>query len=130
LPGGHHGQTRAVSVLSRLPTPILVAVGAVGGTAIRWTIETATDASAATLVLNVLGSLLLGWLAAVAHSTPGWFLAGVGFAGGFTTFSTFAVDVARRLDGGDSAGGVGLLVLTVSLTVVGAAVGFKVGEQA
>lgn len=119
-----------MSVLSRLPTPILVAVGAVGGTAIRWTIETATDASAATLVLNVLGSLLLGWLAAVAHSTPGWFLAGVGFAGGFTTFSTFAVDVARRLDGGDSAGGVGLLVLTVSLTVVGAAVGFKVGEQA
>lgn len=51
-----------------------------------------------TLVVNVVGSFLLG-LVVVAAAAPGtaegmFAFLGVGVLGGFTTFSTFALDVA------------------------------------
>lgn len=51
-----------------------------------------------TVVVNVLGSFLLGVVVVIATAAPGAgsvlaFL-GVGILGGFTTFSTFALDVA------------------------------------
>ena len=51
-----------------------------------------------TLVVNVTGSFLLGLVVAIAAAqgtANGWFaFLGVGVLGGFTTFSTFALDVA------------------------------------
>ncbi len=51
-----------------------------------------------TLVVNVLGSFLLGVVVMVAAAAPGagntFAFLGVGILGGFTTFSTFALDVA------------------------------------
>ncbi|WCC80588.1 CrcB family protein [Cutibacterium equinum] len=61
-----------------------------------------------TIIINVVGSLLLGFITAVAlthvglsHSLKGPL--GTGFCGGFTTFSTASVETARTaLDRGMS----------------------------
>lgn len=57
------------------------------------------DFPTGTLLINVLGSLLLGVLTA-AVLRKGWgddwrLLAGTGFCGGFTTFSTTSVETVR-----------------------------------
>lgn len=54
----------------------------------------------ATVVVNVLGSALLGWVAA-ARGLPVAATAalGSGFAGAFTTFSTFSVDAYALVRG-------------------------------
>ncbi len=57
----------------------------------------------ATLLCNVLGSLLLGFVAAmVVKGLPdGWRLfITVGLCGGFTTFSTFSMDAVRMMQEG------------------------------
>ncbi|MFC3173162.1 CrcB family protein [Novosphingobium bradum] len=78
----------------------LSAIGPVAATAFPW----------ATLTANVLGSLamglLVGWLA--RHGTPGgilggeaWrLLLGVGVLGGYTTFSSFALEFALFIERG------------------------------
>lgn len=59
----------------------------------------------ATLAVNVIGSFLIGLVAGYAMERaqfpPAWrlFLA-TGFLGGFTTFSTFSLDVATLWQGG------------------------------
>lgn len=56
-----------------------------------------------TLVINVLGSFLLGLLFAAADRlAPEWRVAvGTGFLGAFTTFSTFSVDTVRLIGAGE-----------------------------
>jgi CrcB protein len=55
---------------------------------------------AATFAVNVVGSLLLGYLL-VRLSGHAWLRAvvGVGFLGGFTTFSTLAFELHRLVEG-------------------------------
>ena len=54
-----------------------------------------------TLIINVVGSLILGFLVArVWPTAPAWLRAGVGpgILGGFTTFSAFSLDVALMIE--------------------------------
>ena len=57
----------------------------------------------ATLIVNILGSLLMGYLIACGqHSTSPWLLfASVGLCGGFTTFSTFSNEGLTLLRSGN-----------------------------
>ena len=68
--------------------------------AVRW--RTAGDFPWATLAINVTGSLLLGGLAgALADPESSWRLAvGVGFCGGYTTFSTASFETVRLVQRG------------------------------
>jgi len=71
-----------------------------------------------TLTVNVLGSLamglLTGWLARLGpHNEATRLLLAVGVLGGFTTFSSFSLDVVSMLQRGQS--GAGLIYLAVSL---------------
>lgn len=58
----------------------------------------------ATVAINVTGSLLLGLVAAavvVRSGAPEWLaIVGVGFCGGYTTFSTASVETVRLLQEG------------------------------
>jgi len=55
-----------------------------------------------TFVINVSGSLLLGIVAALFRDRagPGFLLLGTGFCGGYTTFSTFSLEVAEAIQKG------------------------------
>lgn len=82
------------------PVVLLTIGGAVGTNARYWLSVWIHDQRwtahfpLATLLINVSGSLVLGLLVVPFHNRlPGWWLLfGVGFCGGYTTFSTFALE--------------------------------------
>lgn len=96
-------------------------VGAAVGAPCRWVLDQWVQSRHdsvfpwGTFVINVLGSLILGvllGLVAAGHaSTSLLVLAGTGFCGGFTTFSTFGYETVRLAQEGstlESLGNVGL----------------------
>ncbi|MFF3782993.1 fluoride efflux transporter CrcB [Streptomyces sp. NPDC001933] len=96
--------------------------GAIGasaryGAALLW--PTAPDGFPwTTLVVNAVGCAVIGVFMVViseawtAHRLVRPFF-GTGVLGGFTTFSTYAVDIQRLLDGGRLRAGLGYLGLTL-----------------
>lgn len=83
-------------------TGLLVAAGAAVGAALRYLAGHLLDRRLhwGTLLVNLLGSLLLGWLVGRGIDGHWQALLGVGFCGGLTTYSSFAVQTmdaeARR----------------------------------
>lgn len=75
-------------------TLLLVALGAAVGAPARFAFALWIPGRRATLIVNVLGSALLGLLVDASASTVA--LLGTGFCGAFTTFSTFAVEAAHH----------------------------------
>jgi len=81
-----------------------VAVGGTIGASARWavgepwTLEPGTWPWA-TLLVNVLGSLAIGFAARrLIVDTVGWAFLATGVLGGFTTFSAFAVELNAMVD--------------------------------
>ena len=109
---------------------LLVGAGGVAGAVARFLVGTLVERDTAdTLTVNVLGSLLLGAVAAVPASGPAdpvALAAGTGFCGAFTTFSSFAVDTVRLAENGRPrravANALGTLVAALLAVAVGAAV--------
>ncbi len=111
--------------------PFLISLGGLAGALLRWgIIETSdTHTSWIVLALNIVGSLLIGWLVGRGLTSPSaWALGALGFCGGLTTFSTFALDVASRLNGGQFVNGAGLMLTTAGLAVLAASVGYRIGR--
>lgn len=73
----------------------------------------------ATLSVNFIGALLLGFLAACGLKGHWYGLAAVGFCGGFTTFSTFSLEVFRMFQAGNAAGAVLYAAASVLLGLAG-----------
>lgn len=90
-----------------------------------------TDALWSTAAVNVAGSFLLGlivagpWLAADTRD-----VVGIGFLGGFTTFSTFSVQVVQELDAGQPQRAAALLAVSVLGGIIAAAAGYVLGRAA
>lgn len=111
----------------------LVAVGGVLGVLLRALLTSPAAPGAwpwATFAVNVAGSLLLGALLAVLQRGPDVgrrravrLAAGTGVLGGFTTYSTFALEVEQLLSSGHAATGVAYALVSVVLGVVAAGVG-------
>ena len=78
------------------------------------------------LLVNVLGSFLLGLLTGLVRdgADDAWRLVlGVGFCGGFTTFSTTSVDTLRLAQRGDVRAAVGNALGTLVLAVAAGGLG-------
>lgn len=87
-----------------------------------------------TLVINVLGSFLLGFIVRYALETPAVsaevraFLT-IGLCGGFTTFSTFSYESATLLERGEWSRLAVYAGLSLLLTIGGVLLGAALGGQ-
>lgn len=115
-------------------TIVLVALGGVVGALARYGLGTAVSTDSLpwlTVGINVVGSFLLGALVSTGAS---WFSPevriglAVGLLGGFTTFSTFSVDVFLELEAGDAGEAVAYLAASVGLGIVAAGLGYYAGR--
>ena len=107
----------------KLLAVISVFVGGLVGTALRlglgWVLPP-HDLSWSTVVVNLVGSLVLGFLVARLWrlpSTPAWLKTGLGtgLLGSFTTFSAIAVNVGDAV----SLGNIGVALAALGLSLVG-----------
>jgi CrcB protein len=80
-----------------------------------------------TLVVNVLGSLLLGVFVGAAVSTDAYRIAGIGLIGAFTTFSTWAFESHRLAEDGRLRLGAVNFVVSLVLGVAAAWAGRGLG---
>lgn len=105
---------------------LLVGLGAAVGAPLRFLLGRRLDASLpwGTLAANVVGSALLGAFSALAAagvlSSSGLALLGTGFCGGFTTYSSFAV---QTHDHGPRRGSA-YAALTISASLAACLAGF------
>jgi len=77
-----------------------------------------------TLVVNVVGSLLLGLLVGLGAPDSALAWMGAGFLGGFTTFSTFTWETLRLVEDGAWGYALANLALAGPLSFAAAAVGY------
>ncbi|HEY6316734.1 MAG TPA: fluoride efflux transporter CrcB [Acidimicrobiia bacterium] len=88
--------------------PVLIALAGGGGAVARFVLDgvvqdrTDSPAPLGTFVINVSGSFLLGVIAGltIGHtlSANAKLIAGTGFLGGYTTFSTYALETYRLVE--------------------------------
>ena len=131
------------TVPHRRPTVLaIIFTGGALGTFTRAVLEDAFPARAGgvpwtTLGVNVAGALLLGLLLeALTRTGPdaGWrrtvrLGVGTGLLGGFTTYSTFAVETVERLAPGSLVVGLAYPLVSVVLGVIAAAVGYRIAHR-
>ncbi len=103
-------------------TALLVALGAAVGAPLRFALGEWLDEDfpVGTLVVNVVGSALLGLFSGLALTESTAALLGTGLCGGMTTYSAFAVQTHRV--------GTRYAVLTIGLSLGACALGFSVGQ--
>jgi CrcB protein len=117
----------------RRVTALLVAVAGALGVLARYGVDQAFGPAAApwsVLGVNVLGSLALGALVGAGAGEHLRAVAGIGFLGGFTTFSTFALQVVAELDAGRPGRALALAAGSVLLGVGAAAAGHALASRA
>ena len=106
-------------------TLLLVAMGAAIGAPLRFAVATALDEERfprGTLLVNVVGSFVLGLFVA-GGATGAWLtFLGTGFCGGFTTYSAFAVQ-AHRLG---PLRGTAYAAMTIGVSLAACAIGVMV----
>jgi CrcB protein len=114
-------------------TALLVALGAGAGSAVRFALGTYVDRPGfpiGTWTANVVGSLVLGLLSGLGSGPQTLALLGVGLCGGFTTYSSFAVQTHGLLQGPGRWRGLAYAAATLVVSVVACALGFVLGHAA
>lgn len=119
---------------------LAVAVGGSLGSVARFVVGTTIQERSGgvfpvgTLIVNISGSLLLGFLLEYALATPAIsrearVLLTTGFVGGYTTFSTFSYETARLLQAGDYRRAGLYAFLSFFVSVAATFVGFVAARQ-
>jgi fluoride exporter len=110
---------------------VLIGLAGAAGVLARYGIGQAVGPGAAVwtiVAVNVAGSFLLGLLAGSAPSEHVRAVVGVGLLGGFTTFSTFSLDVFADLEAGRVGRAVAVVVLSAGLGVAAAGAGWALSR--
>ena len=119
-------------------TRLAVLAGGAVGTSGRWLVGTALPAAGpgwgwATLSVNVTGALAMGVLVAWLTTRAGTPLlrpfAAVGLLGGWTTYSSFALDTHAVIAGHGAANALGYVLTTIIVGVGASLAGLLVGER-
>lgn len=107
---------------------LFVGLGGAAGAVCRHLVsERVERATLDTLVVNVVGSLLLGAVLTAPGGSAAELAVGVGFCGAFTTFSSFAFETVRLAEDGfvwaAARNAIGTLLLALAGVVVGTVFG-------
>lgn len=114
---------------------LLVGLGGAAGCMLRYATTLLTSrmhgsALWATLAVNILGSMLMGWLVAQGVQGSRWMtFATVGLCGGFTTFSTFSMQSVTLLERGRYGMAAVYIVGTLLLCLLCCWVGYRLGTK-
>ena len=83
-----------------------------------------------TLIVNVVGSLLMGVLVGMlaANQDTQRLLLGVGFLGGFTTFSAFSLDAVQLVQSGRVGLAAAYIGLSVAVSIVALLLGLSLAR--
>ncbi len=105
-----------------------------GGVLARYALSTpfhGTTLPWVTVAINVVGSFVLGILV-TAHGLSDELrtVLGVGFLGGFTTFSTFSVQVVLDVDAGEPGRALIYIAASLMLGIAAATAGYVLGRAA
>lgn len=101
---------------------ILVGAGGVVGALLRYVVYELIpnrEYPLATLIVNVVGSFVLGVVIFAGMSEGALLFIGVGVCGAFTTYSTFAVDTIRLWEDGNVRESVAHAVLNLVCSLAG-----------
>lgn len=95
--------------------------------------RTGSDFPWGTMTVNAVGSLVLGLLVGAAASgvLPGWVLtlAGTGFCGALTTFSTFSYETVRLAENGRWRAATGNVIASLAVGLVAVSAGWALGTH-
>ena len=114
------------SFRTELQELLLVAVGAVPGALMRWQFGVVLHDR--DVLVNVLGSLILGLLLGLPYRPRIQLLVGIGFCGSLTTFSSWMVNSVDLIVSGQQLAAIGLIGMTLGLGLGGAALGLWIGR--
>lgn len=117
----------------RAVTALWVGVAGLGGVLARYALSTPFHGATLpwiTVAINVVGSFLLGMLV-TAHGFSGELRTalGVGFLGGFTTFSTFSVQAVLDVEAGEPGRALVYVAASVGLGLAAATAGYVLGRS-
>ena len=115
------------SFRTELQELLLVAVGAVPGALLRWQFGVVFQDR--DVLVNVLGSLILGLLLGLPYRPRIQLLVGIGFCGSLTTFSSWMVNSVDLIVSGQQLAAIGLIGMTLGLGLGGAALGLWIGRR-
>lgn len=113
---------------------LLVMAGAAVGAPARWLLDRSIQTRHpslfpwGTFTINMLGSLLLGFVVGAAASAPLLALLGTGFCGGFTTFSTFSFEAVRMTEEGRGGRALGYVAASLVVGLAAATLGWYLGD--
>jgi len=114
------------SLRTELQELLLVGVGAVPGALLRWQFDVLLHDR--DVLVNVLGSLILGLLLGLPYRPRLQLLVGIGFCGSLTTFSSWMVNCVDLLGSGHQLAAFGLIGITLGLGLGAAALGVLIGR--
>jgi CrcB protein len=122
--------------MSALPALLWIALGGAAGSVARAMVAMSLPGRFpwATLLINVLGSLLIGWLMArlgpIENPTAASLrsLLVTGFCGGFTTFSTFSWQTLEQMQKGQWGAAAANVGLSMVLCLAAVWLGFRLGR--
>lgn len=105
-------------------TLVQIAIGGAIGSVLRYLTISAVSAPIGTIVVNVVGSFIMGalfvFLSNRANFSP---LLIAGVLGGFTTFSAFSLDALKLWQGGQVLPALGYVFASVILSLMAVALG-------